>query len=106
MHRKNREFKDPSSTSTSVFPDGYHLNVITAEYVQALGKTEPRVLFRSGSRGILAAKESKDGLGIIAISDCQNVIIHQVKNGLDRSYRLKGTEVYHGCKFCNRLTDN
>ena len=81
------------------FPSLYHVTVTTSEHVHALGKAETRTIFKSNSRGIVAAAESPDGAGTLAILDSQNVILHQIEHGLDRSYRLRGSEVSLASKF-------
>ena len=51
-------------------------------------------LFHSGSGGIVAAKKlSGDDDGSLAIADSQVVILHDIKKGMQKSYRLKGSEV-------------
>lgn len=50
-------------------------------------------LFTSGSRGILAAKESRDGGGQIAVADSQVVVLYDISHGSNKSYRLKGSDV-------------
>ncbi|CCX16217.1 Similar to hypothetical protein [Tuber melanosporum Mel28]; acc. no. XP_002837631 [Pyronema omphalodes CBS 100304] len=48
-------------------------------------------IFTSSSRGIVAAKRAQDG-SLLAIADAQVVMLHQIKDGQDKSYRLKGTQ--------------
>ncbi|KAF8245215.1 WD40 repeat-like protein [Wilcoxina mikolae CBS 423.85] len=48
-------------------------------------------IFTSSSRGIVAAKRARDG-SVLAIADAQVVMLHQMKDGQDKSYRLKGTQ--------------
>ncbi|KIW07084.1 uncharacterized protein PV09_01968 [Verruconis gallopava] len=76
----------------SPFPSSHHLVVTTRGHVHAVQQTGSRELFRSCSRGILAAREAKDGSGTLAISDSHNVILHRIEDGQQRSYRLKGSE--------------
>ncbi|KAF2102424.1 WD40 repeat-like protein [Rhizodiscina lignyota] len=74
------------------FPSDHHLLVITEKHVCCWNRRGLTAIFKSGSAGILAAKEAKDGSGRLAIADSQNVLLHNVSRGMDRSYRLKGTE--------------
>lgn len=67
--------------------------MVTSKHVHAICDTDTRILFTSGSQGIVSAKEGPIGAGHLAFSDSHNVVIHQIEHGLDRSYRLKGAEV-------------
>ena len=50
-------------------------------------------IFRSGSGGIVAAKKTADGAGLLAVADSEVVLLHDIKKGMQKSYRLKGTDV-------------
>lgn len=92
--------KQSTSSTTKfnpfAFPSSHHLTVVTSGDVYGLSKAGSQRLFTSGSKGIIAAKEARDGSGHLAVSDHNNVIIHQIENGLKRSYRLEGGEVSEG----------
>jgi hypothetical protein len=75
------------------FPHSHHLVVVTKRRVLAWDSTELRPVFNSGSAGILAAKESGNGSGTLAIADSQIVVLHKVEKTRERSYRLKGDDV-------------
>jgi hypothetical protein len=75
------------------FPNSHHLVVVTRRRVLAWDATEVRPIFDSGSAGILAAKESGNGSGTLAIADSQIVLLHKVEKTRERSYRLKGADV-------------
>ena len=76
------------------FPSEYQLIVTTSQGVFAwdmLGVTE---LFRSGSGGIVAAKKLTNDRPSLAVADSQVVILHDAEKGMQKSYRLKGSEVF------------
>ncbi len=50
-------------------------------------------IFRSGSEGIVAAKKIATGSGMLAVADSQVVVLHDISGGMQRSYRLKGSDV-------------
>jgi hypothetical protein len=75
------------------FPFSHHLVVVTKRHVFAWDSGEVRPVFNSGSAGILAAKESGNGSGTLAIADSQIVLLHKVEKKRERSYRLKGADV-------------
>jgi hypothetical protein len=76
-----------------IFPTDQHLVITTEQHVLSYDSNGPNKIFKSGSGGILAAKETRDGSGTLAIADSQVVVLHQVEHGMERSYRLKGTDV-------------
>jgi hypothetical protein len=74
-------------------PSDHHLVITTEQHVLSYDSDGLNRIFKSGSGGILAAKETRDGSGTLAIADSQVVVLHQVERGMERSYRLKGTDV-------------
>lgn len=76
-----------------VFPSHHHLVIATDGHVLSYDKIGLRKIFQSGSNGILTAKEARDGSGTLAVADSQTVVLHRIEDGLERSYRLKGSEV-------------
>ena len=54
-------------------------------------------VFRSGSEGIAAAKRIVIGNEMLAVADSQVVVLHDISGGLQRSYRLKGSDVSVFC---------
>ena len=74
------------------FPSGYQLIVTTPWGIFAWSMSGVADLFHSGSGGIVAAKKLSDDDGSLAIADSQVVILHDIKKGMQRSYRLKGSE--------------
>jgi hypothetical protein len=75
------------------FPHDHHLLVTTENHVCCWNVRGLTSVFKSSSGGILASREAKDGSGKLAVADSQTVLLHDVSKGMDRSYRLKGTEV-------------
>jgi len=74
------------------FPESHHLVLTTEKRVLCLDPSGLSHIFTSGSNGILAAKEAKDGRGTLAIADSQLVVLHNLEKG-GRSYGLKGIDV-------------
>ncbi|KAL1624134.1 hypothetical protein SLS54_004063 [Diplodia seriata] len=75
-----------------VFPKDHHLVITTESNVWSWDRSGLTNAFGSASGGILAAKEAKDGSGLLAVADDQVVVLHDANRGMDRSYRLKGTD--------------
>jgi hypothetical protein len=75
------------------FPSDHHLVITTEQHVLSYDRNGLNQIFKSGSGGILAAKETRDGSGTLAIADSQVVVLHQVERGMERSYHLKGIDV-------------
>ena len=50
-------------------------------------------IFRSRSRGIVAARKVPNKSDLLAVADSHVVILHDVSQGMRRSYRLKGSDV-------------
>ena len=89
----------------SAFPPQHHLIVTTTRGVyiwDAHGVTE---IFRSGSEGIVAAKRVTSGSEMLAVADSQVVVLHEFNGGLQRSYRLKGSEVSTSISFPRSCTN-
>jgi hypothetical protein len=82
-----------SPPANVVFPVDHHLVITTERHVLSYDETGLHKIFHSGSNGILAAKEARDGSGTLAIADSQVVVLHRVEHGMEKSYRLKGTDV-------------
>ncbi|KAL8688453.1 MAG: hypothetical protein Q9218_005644 [Villophora microphyllina] len=74
------------------FPSDQHLIVTTARGVYTCGSHGITEIFRSGSNGIVAAKRASNGSGILAVADDQVVILHDVRRGMRRSYRLRSAD--------------
>lgn len=75
------------------FPVHNRLIVTTTQGVYTWGAAGIFEMFHSGSSGIVAAKKLGPDQGRLAIADSQVVVLHDVHKGMQRSYRLKGSEV-------------
>lgn len=87
--------EDPGFSGWGVFafPPQHKLIITTTKGVYTwdiYGITE---IFRSGSEGIVAAKKLMSGDEMLAVADSQVVVLHEIKGGTQKSYRLKGSEV-------------
>ncbi|KAL8727334.1 MAG: hypothetical protein Q9166_006102 [cf. Caloplaca sp. 2 TL-2023] len=64
-------------------------------------------IFRSGTKGIVAAKRASKGSGILAVADDQLVVLHDVRKGMQKSYRLRsadgGVRMLRYARDANRL---
>lgn len=90
--QSTRSVAATSQHAAFTFPVAQHLIITTPEHVHAIDSAGSRNIFRSASKGILAARETKDGR-TLAVSDSHNVVLHCIENGLEKSYRLKGSGV-------------
>lgn len=81
------------STSEPPTSSDYHLAITTPRHILRWDGNGLTSVFESASGGILTARESKDGSGLLAIADSQVVLLYDVVSGQDRSYRLKGIDV-------------
>jgi len=80
--------------SPSSFPASLQAIVTTARGVYSWTADGVKEIFHSGSGGIVAAKKTSGPGGLLAVADSQVVVLHDVKKGMQQSYRLKGTEVW------------
>lgn len=75
------------------FPPSNRLIITTTKGVyrwDIYGITE---IFRSGSEGIVAAKQVAGSSEMLAVADNQVVVLHDINRGMQKSYRLRGSEV-------------
>lgn len=81
------------------FLSTHHLVITTAQGVYTCGSHGITEIFRSGSKGIVAAKRASSGSGILAVADDHLVILHDVRKGMQSSYRLRSADVCHRCSL-------
>ncbi|KAF1990456.1 hypothetical protein K402DRAFT_325034, partial [Aulographum hederae CBS 113979] len=81
-----------SPASPFTFPPDHHLIITTESRILSWSANGIYDVFKSGSRGICAAKEARDGSGVLAIADSQVVVLHDVREKEGGTYRLKGTD--------------
>lgn len=74
-------------------PQGCSLIVTTAKAVFMWSSTGITKIFHSGSEGIVAARKLSDNGGLLAVADSQVVVLHDIRKGMQKSYRLKGSDV-------------
>ena len=84
---------DTTHSKSVKFPAGYQLLATTSRGVYAWDMSGVSELFNSGSAGIVASKKVAGDNGTLAVADDQVVLLHDVKKGMQKSYRLKGSEV-------------
>lgn len=74
------------------FPTTHHLLITTPGAIYAWDHKSLNRLFSSSKRGILAAKESRDGSQLLAIADRHVVVLHDCKHDRENSYGLEASE--------------
>lgn len=75
------------------FPAGHHLVITTSSGIYSWDSSGTHQIFSSSKKGILAAKEAKDGSQMLAVADKHNVVLHDCKRERDESWGLSGDEV-------------
>ena len=81
------------ASSDSFFPRSHELIITTTDRVYSWTRNCVTDIFSSGSGGIVAAKKTRNGRELLAVADSQILVLHDIKQGMKQSYRLKGTEV-------------
>lgn len=74
------------------FPTNSHLLVTTAKHIYAWDSAGIHTIFKSSKSSIVAAREAKDGSGVLAVADKHVVVLHDTKRGQERSWGLKADE--------------
>lgn len=82
----------PSGKQNFQFPDSCHLLIATPRHVFAWDKSGVHSLFRSRRSSIVAAREAKDGSGVLAIASRNVVVLHDTKRGKDESWGLNADQ--------------
>lgn len=70
-----------------------HLIVTTTRGVFTWGNHGVKEIFHSGSGGIVAARKARNGSSLLAVADSQVVILHDTRKGMQKSYKLRGSDV-------------
>ncbi|KAI5803749.1 hypothetical protein EDC01DRAFT_627568 [Geopyxis carbonaria] len=83
--------KVSSDTSPFYDDDKWKIFVTTESQICSWNSKGLEPVFTSSSRGIVAAKHAQDG-STLAIADAQVILLRKVKDGQDKSYRLRGTQ--------------
>ena len=77
----------------SNFPPHHQLIVTTTKNIYVWHSSDIAELFHSVSGGIVAAKLLSSQSDMLAVADSQLVVLHDVKKGMQKSYRLRSNEV-------------
>ncbi|KAI4721815.1 WD40 repeat-like protein [Aureobasidium sp. EXF-10727] len=83
----------PASQPAFKFPTNSHLIITTSGGIFSWDRDGVKKLLNSSKKGILAAREAKDGSQILAVADEHVVILHDCKRGREESWGLSGNEV-------------
>lgn len=88
-----REKSNSSMNETILLHPTRHLIVTTTKGVFTWGNQGVKEIFTSGSGGIAAARRVKNGGSLLAVADSQVVILHDTRKGMQKSYKLRGSDV-------------
>lgn len=92
--RRSLNFTQKHSKSAVFnFPSSHQLIITTPRSVFIWSKNGILPVFQSGTGGIVAARKTAKGGELLAVADSQVVLLHDMKRGNKRSYRLKGSDV-------------
>ena len=83
---------NPLDTTTSndfAFLESNHILITTPSQICAWDSSGIHAILESRRSGIVAAREAKDGSGILAVADEQNVVLHDSKRGSEKSWGLE-----------------
>ena len=75
------------------FPPSNRLIITTTKGVYVWDVYGISEIFRSGSEGIIAARKVAGSSEMLAVADSQVVVLHEISGGVQKSYRLKGSDV-------------
>jgi hypothetical protein len=78
---------------SSVFTLFDNAIIVTTNGIYSWTSDGIKELFRSGSGGIVAARQIHGPQNLLAVADSQVVILHDIDKGQQKSYRLKRTDV-------------
>ncbi|KAH0336100.1 WD40 repeat-like protein, partial [Aureobasidium melanogenum] len=95
MHRAVKQAataSKPASQPTFKLPKNSHLIITTSGGIFSWDRDGVKQLFSSSKKGILAAREAKDGSQVLAVADEHVVVLHDCKRGREESWGLSGSE--------------
>lgn len=78
------------------FPDSHELIVTTPRSVFVWSNDGIVPVFQSTTNGIVASRKTAQGGGLLAVADSQVVLLHDMKKGNEKTYKLKGSDVRVG----------
>ena len=76
----------------SQVPSESHLLVTTASHIYSWDTAGVHPIFKSSKSSIVAAREAKDGSGVLAVADKRVVILHDTNRGQERSWGLEADD--------------
>ncbi|RMY74365.1 hypothetical protein D0862_14124 [Hortaea werneckii] len=82
----------PDAQRAFDFPSNHHLLITTPSSVQAWDAAGLHTIFNSSRSGIVAAREAKDGSGVLAVADKHVVVLHDTNRGQEQSWGLNADE--------------
>lgn len=92
--RKSSLFmREKSNHDMLDLPACRHLIVTTTRGVFTWGSHGVKEIFHSGSGGIVAARKARNGSSLLAVADSQVVILHDTRKGMQKSYKLRASDV-------------
>ncbi|SMQ49612.1 unnamed protein product [Zymoseptoria tritici ST99CH_3D7] len=73
-------------------PESTHLLITTPRHIFAWDAAGIRPVFRSRKGGIVAAREAKDGSGVLAVASSNVVVLHDTKRAKQESWGLSADQ--------------
>ncbi|KAH0360704.1 WD40 repeat-like protein, partial [Aureobasidium melanogenum] len=95
MHRAVKQAataSKPAPQPTFKLPINSHLIITTSGGIFSWDCDGVKKLFSSSKKGILAAREAKDGSQVLAVADEHVVVLHDCKRGREESWGLSGND--------------
>lgn len=89
---KQQPSPKPFKKKAFTFPGDSHLLVTTPSHVYAWDSVGVHTIFSSSKSSIVAAKEAKDGSGVLAVADKHVVVLHDTKRGQEKSWGLNADD--------------
>ncbi|GIZ39113.1 hypothetical protein CKM354_000250400 [Cercospora kikuchii] len=74
------------------FPRSSHLIIATPRHIFAWDASGIHKIFQSSRNGIIAAREAKDGSGLLAVASKDVVVLHDTKRGKEHSWGLNAPD--------------
>ncbi|KXT13482.1 hypothetical protein AC579_8628 [Pseudocercospora musae] len=90
--RKDAPLPSIPQHQTFTFPQDRHLLITTPRNIFAWDSGGIHEIFHSSKGGIVAAKEAKDGSGMLAVASRNVVVMHDTKRGKEESWGLSAPE--------------
>ncbi|KXL47340.1 hypothetical protein M433DRAFT_152867 [Acidomyces richmondensis BFW] len=95
-HTKHIADDQPQEAETAPIafniPNDLHLLITTPGCIYAWDSEGIHAIFTSSRRGIVAAREAKDGSGVLAVADKHVVVLHDTRRATQQSWGLEAGE--------------